>query len=85
MQLPLGDSYLILELLLSSVWRQDGHGRYGETHQGLLPKWSANRPVHILAYSLGAATARYLQHLMESRAFMDERGNVLDTDGSWYT
>ncbi len=60
-----------------------GHGRYGETYLGLLKEWSDERPIHIIAYSLGASTARCLQHLLERRAFCDAHDQI-PTSGAWY-
>ena len=61
-----------------------GHRRYGDTYPGLLPLWSADRPIHILAYSFGASTARFLQHLLERGAFLDNEYGRIPTSGAWY-
>jgi len=62
---------------------EHGHGRYGESHPGLLPSWCADRPIHIFAFSLGATTARCLQHLLERGVFADKNGPI-STSGAWY-
>ena len=62
---------------------EHGHGRYGESHPGLLPSWCADRPIHIFAFSLGATTARCLQHLRERGVFADKNGPI-STSGAWY-
>jgi len=61
-----------------------GHRRYGDTYPGLLPLWSADRPIHILVYSFGASTARFLQHLLERGAFLDIEYGRIPTSGAWY-
>ena len=61
-----------------------GHRRYGDTYPGLLPLWSADRPIHILVYSFGASTARFLQHLLERGAFLDNEYGRIPTSGAWY-
>mmetsp|Transcript_13855 Transcript_13855/g.47910 ORF Transcript_13855/g.47910 Transcript_13855/m.47910 type:complete len:418 (-) Transcript_13855:49-1302(-) len=55
-----------------------GHARYGRLYPGLFSEWSSERPIHMLGHSLGGATARYLQHLLEARAFPGHA-----TDASW--
>ena len=62
---------------------EHGHGRYGESHPGLLPSWCADCPIHIFAFSLGATTARCLQHLLERGVFADKNGPI-STSGAWY-
>lgn len=62
---------------------EPGHERFGRVEEGLFKEWSADRPVHLVAYSLGAPTARYLQHLLVLRAFRDQGGDVIETSGAW--
>jgi hypothetical protein len=57
--------------------------RWGRREAGLFREWSAERPVHLIAYSLGAPTARYLQHLLICKAFCDDDGNEIETSGAW--
>ena len=73
----------IVDYQVDGVELEAGHGRFGEQYVGLLPAWSDSHPIHILAYSLGAPTARYLQHLLERQAFCDENGAALETSGAW--
>ena len=73
----------IVDYQVDGVELEAGHGRFGESYAGLLPEWSDSHPIHILAYSLGAPTARYLQHLLERQAFCDENGAALETSGAW--
>uniref|UniRef100_A0A6U5ZYI0 Lipase-like C-terminal domain-containing protein n=1 Tax=Guillardia theta TaxID=55529 RepID=A0A6U5ZYI0_GUITH len=63
---------------------EEGHGRYGGRDMaGLYPEWSEERPIHILAYSLGAPTARYLQYLLARSELTDGRGGRHVTSGRW--
>jgi len=62
---------------------EHGHSRFGEEHPGLLPSWGADSPIHIFAFSLGATTARCLQHLLERGVFADKHGPIA-TSGAWY-
>jgi hypothetical protein len=68
---------------LEGVNLEYGHGRYGETYPGFYRAWSEERPIHVLAYSFGATTARCLQHLLQTRAFADESGRSIPTSGAW--
>jgi len=38
-----------------------GHARFGRTHRGLHPAWSAASPIHVVGHSLGGTTVRMLQ------------------------
>eukprot|EP00960_Hanusia_phi_P059511 764193-Hanusia_phi.AAC.2 len=58
--------------------RKFGHARYGRTHKGLFRQWSSENPIHVLGHSLGGATVRYLQHLLQARAFPGH-----ETDADW--
>lgn len=69
---------------LDGVQLEHGHGRHGGVYPGCFPSWSEKRPIHIIAYSFGATTARCLQHLLEKRAFADESGRIIQTSGAWY-
>mmetsp|Transcript_38261 Transcript_38261/g.94036 ORF Transcript_38261/g.94036 Transcript_38261/m.94036 type:complete len:481 (-) Transcript_38261:233-1675(-) len=62
---------------------EPGHARFGRVEEGLFKEWGENAPVHLIAYSLGAPTARYLQHLLVSKAFRNEHGEMMKTTGSW--
>jgi hypothetical protein len=46
-----------------------GHARFGRVEPGLLgpSRWSEAQPIHVIAYSLGVPTARYLQYLLEKQ------------------
>ena len=62
---------------------ESGHDQHGAVHEGLLPEWDKAHPIDIVAYSLGASTARYLQHLLILEAFADSQGNTIPTNGDW--
>jgi len=60
-----------------------GHARYGKLHVAELPEWDEHHPIDLVGYSLGAPTARYLQHLLIMEAFTDADGNRIQTNGDW--
>ena len=60
-----------------------GHDRFGDLHLGQYPQWDADHPIDLVGYSLGATTARYLQHLLITQAFTDLNGNTIPTSGDW--
>lgn len=53
------------------------HARYGATHKGLFPRWSADNPIHIICHSFGGTTILSLLNLLES----DHLG--IGSNGSW--
>lgn len=62
---------------------EKGHGRYGLKYPGLHPEWDETQPIHIIAYSLGAPTARFLQHLLIRQAFTNKNGDPMRSSGGW--
>eukprot|EP00002_Diphylleia_rotans_P026533 TRINITY_DN5299_c0_g1_i2.p1 TRINITY_DN5299_c0_g1~~TRINITY_DN5299_c0_g1_i2.p1 ORF type:complete len:293 (+),score=51.19 TRINITY_DN5299_c0_g1_i2:28-906(+) len=65
-----------------------GHERFGRWEQGLMPEWDENHPIDVVGYSLGATTARYLQHLLVKQAFSSSvsasgHTSFHKTSGTW--